>query len=40
MTDSPSPPPGSIRRESNRVMNLSHFLRQAARRHGEDIGFV
>ena len=40
MTDSSSPPPGSIRRESNRVMNLSHFLRQAARRHGEDIGFV
>ena len=25
---------------SKRVMNLSHFLRQAARRHGPEIGFV
>ncbi|MBJ6123787.1 acyl-CoA synthetase [Microvirga splendida] len=25
---------------TKRVMNLSHILRQAARRHGEDIGFV
>jgi len=25
---------------SRRVMNLSHFLRQCARRHGEDIGLV
>src|SRR6478735_6452889 len=40
MTDSSSPPSGSIRRESNRVMNLSHFLRQAARRHADDIGFI
>ncbi|WP_201841990.1 acyl-CoA synthetase [Microvirga zambiensis] len=39
MNDSLSPITG-IRRESNRVMNLSHFLRQAARRHAEEIGFV
>jgi fatty-acyl-CoA synthase len=32
--------PGRIRRVSNRVMNLSNFLHQAARRHGGEIGFV
>lgn len=31
---------GGITPTSKRVMNLSHFLRQAARRHGEEIGFV
>jgi acyl-CoA synthetase (AMP-forming)/AMP-acid ligase II len=29
-----------MKRVSNRVMNLSHFLRQAARRHPNEVGFV
>jgi fatty-acyl-CoA synthase len=31
---------GGVSPASTRVMNLSHFLRQAARRHGAEIGFV
>ncbi|HZH51914.1 MAG TPA: acyl-CoA synthetase [Microvirga sp.] len=34
------PPHGSVTPVSKRVMNLSHFLRQAARRHGPETGFV
>jgi fatty-acyl-CoA synthase len=37
---SPPLPHGGILPESKRVMNLSHFLRQATRRHGQEIGFV
>jgi acyl-CoA synthetase (AMP-forming)/AMP-acid ligase II len=38
---SPSAAPlGGVAPVSRRVMNLSHFLRQAARRHGGEIGFV
>jgi fatty-acyl-CoA synthase len=37
---SPPLPHGGVLPESKRVMNLSHFLRQAARRHGQEIGFV
>ncbi|MFO7308197.1 MAG: acyl-CoA synthetase [Pseudomonadota bacterium] len=33
-------PPGGIAPCSTRVMNLSHFLTQAARRNPDDIGFV
>jgi acyl-CoA synthetase (AMP-forming)/AMP-acid ligase II len=33
-------PLGGVAPCTKRVMNLAHFLRQAARRHGEDIGFV
>ena len=33
-------PAGGVAPVSKRVMNLSHFLRQAARRHGNEIGFV
>jgi fatty-acyl-CoA synthase len=33
-------PAGGVAPVSTRVMNLSHFLTQAARRHPEDIGFV
>jgi fatty-acyl-CoA synthase len=29
-----------VKRISNRVMNLAHMLRQAARRHGPDAGFI
>src|SRR5829696_9365035 len=32
--------PPQITPATKRVMNLSHILRQAARRHGEEIGFV
>ncbi|AZN98729.1 acyl-CoA synthetase [Mesorhizobium sp. M9A.F.Ca.ET.002.03.1.2] len=32
--------PGSVTPSSTRVMNLSHFLTQAARRNPDDIGFV
>jgi acyl-CoA synthetase (AMP-forming)/AMP-acid ligase II len=31
---------GGVSPATTRVMNLSHFLRQAARRHGAEIGFV
>ena len=33
-------PKGGVAPVSKKVMNLAHFLRQAARRHGNDIGFV
>ncbi|HEU6443257.1 MAG TPA: acyl-CoA synthetase [Microvirga sp.] len=33
-------PKGGITPVSKRVMNLAHFLRQAARRHGDETGFV
>jgi acyl-CoA synthetase (AMP-forming)/AMP-acid ligase II len=33
-------PRGGVVPATKRVMNLAHFLRQAARRHGEEIGFV
>lgn len=33
-------PAGGAARPSNRVMNLSHFLRQSARRYADEIGFV
>ncbi len=39
MTSNLPSPPGAAT-ASTRVMNLSHFLRQAARRHGAEIGFV
>lgn len=35
-----TPSAGGVARPSNRVMNLSHFLRQSARRHRDEIGFV
>ena len=34
------PPHGGVTPCSKRVMNISHFLRQAARRHADDIGLV
>ena len=37
---SASAPRGGVAPCSKRVMNLSHLLRQAARRHGGEIGFV
>ncbi|RDI56381.1 acyl-CoA synthetase [Microvirga subterranea] len=40
MTSIPPHRNGGITPVSKRVMNLSHFLRQAARRHGQEIGFV
>ncbi len=40
MTTSGIAPAGGVAPVSKRVMNLSHFLRQAARRHGNEIGFV
>ncbi len=40
MTSTPPHRNGGITPVSKRVMNLSHFLRQAARRHGQEIGFV
>jgi acyl-CoA synthetase (AMP-forming)/AMP-acid ligase II len=33
-------PRGGVAPATKRVMNLAHFLRQAARRHSEEIGFV
>ncbi len=33
-------PRGGVAPLTKRVMNLSHFLRQAARRHADDVGFV
>jgi fatty-acyl-CoA synthase len=33
-------PRGGVAPVSKRVMNLAHFLRQAARRHSDEIGFV
>jgi acyl-CoA synthetase (AMP-forming)/AMP-acid ligase II len=32
--------PGGVGPCTKRVMNLAHFLRQAARRHAEEVGFV
>ncbi|QRM27271.1 acyl-CoA synthetase [Microvirga sp. VF16] len=40
MTASTEVPAGGVGRVSNRVMNLSNFLHQVARRHGNEIGFV
>jgi fatty-acyl-CoA synthase len=40
MTSSGSDPKGGVAPVSKRVMNLSHFLRQAARRYGAEIGLV
>jgi acyl-CoA synthetase (AMP-forming)/AMP-acid ligase II len=40
MSSTPPLPHGGIIPATKRVMNLSHFLRQAARRHREEIGFV
>jgi fatty-acyl-CoA synthase len=40
MIGSPSHPHGGVTPVSRRVMNLAHFLRQAARRHGPETGFV
>jgi len=40
MNSNPPLPYGGITPATKRVMNLSHFLRQAARRHREEIGFV
>ena len=33
-------PLGGVARVSRRVMNLAHIMRNCARRHGQDIGFV
>jgi fatty-acyl-CoA synthase len=40
MTSLDQAPVGGVAPVSKRVMNLSHFLRQAARRYGGEIGFV
>jgi fatty-acyl-CoA synthase len=40
MISSASHPHGGVAPTFKRVMNLSHFLRQTARRHGADIGFA
>jgi acyl-CoA synthetase (AMP-forming)/AMP-acid ligase II len=40
MTSLDEAPAGGVAPVSKRVMNLSHFLRQAARRYGGEIGFV
>ncbi len=40
MTSGGKSPKGGVIPISKRVMNLAHFLRQAARRHGHEIGFV
>ncbi|WP_114184300.1 acyl-CoA synthetase [Microvirga aerophila] len=40
MTSTHPQPQGGVIPVSRRVMNLSHFLRQTARRHGQEIGFV
>jgi len=40
MTNSLGTPKGGFAPISKRVMNLSHFLRQAARRHRDEIGFA
>jgi fatty-acyl-CoA synthase len=40
MTSLDQAPAGGVAPVSKRVMNLSHFLRQAARRYGGEIGFV
>ncbi|MEZ0167779.1 acyl-CoA synthetase [Microvirga sp. TS319] len=40
MTATVQATPGGVTPVSKRVMNLANFLHQAARRHGEEIGFV
>ena len=40
MTSLDQAPVGGVAPVSKRVMNLSHFLRQTARRYGGEIGFV
>ncbi len=40
MTAPSRDPRGGVAPISKRVMNLSHFVRQAARRHGAEVGFV
>ncbi|MBL0406715.1 acyl-CoA synthetase [Microvirga aerilata] len=40
MTSLDQAPAGGVAPVSKRVMNLSHFLRQVARRYGGEIGFV
>lgn len=40
MTNVKQVPAGGVSPVSRRVMNLSHFLRQAARRYGREIGLV
>jgi fatty-acyl-CoA synthase len=40
MTSLDQAPAGGVAPVSKRVMNLSHFLRQSARRYGSEIGFV
>jgi acyl-CoA synthetase (AMP-forming)/AMP-acid ligase II len=40
MTSLDQAPAGGVAPVSKRVMNLSHFLRQAARRYGGEIGFI
>jgi fatty-acyl-CoA synthase len=40
MIASASDPKGGVAPVSRRVMNLSHFVRQAARRHGQEIGLA
>ena len=40
MTQTRPDPKGGVAPVSKRVMNLSHFVRQAARRYGQEIGLV
>jgi acyl-CoA synthetase (AMP-forming)/AMP-acid ligase II len=40
MSAAASMPSGGVAPVTRRVMNLAHFLRQSARRHAEEIGFV
>src|SRR3954468_3524705 len=40
MIASASDPKGGVAPVSGRVMNLSHFVRQAARRHGQELGLA
>jgi fatty-acyl-CoA synthase len=40
MTGHGQAPVGGVAPVSKRVMNLSHFLRQSARRYGREVGFV
>jgi hypothetical protein len=40
MTQSGPDPKGGVAPISERVMNLPHFVRQAARRYGQEIGLV
>ena len=40
MTQTGPDPKGGVAPVSKRVMNLAHFVRQAARRYGQEIGLV